>query len=147
MDLNYELMNEIGLEIDCDKNLTDQDTLNPIQLNGKNLKYSLSDNNIIITKNDILFDPFNDPKMMLHIFGYFLNKISRIDNVRFTTFYPVMADDNKGYIELKGSSGTFKSKCYHNDSLKYFDLIKQINGHDNVDLPYMTSEEAIQCQI
>lgn len=132
------LMSEIGLDIDETNHIVDQDTGSSLQFNGKNLIFI--DNpmqRINKRRNDIPFNPIESPKLMNHLFSYYINKIHEEDGRYINIYYPVQEPGNrKGCIELKEetTNTTIRSNEYSNDCLKYMDLILQLNGNDDNDL-------------
>lgn len=68
------LMHEIGLDVDKNNNIVDQDNGQPIHFNGKELKYNLGERRSRMGRNDIGFDPINDTKVMSHLFSFYLDK-------------------------------------------------------------------------
>ena len=132
-DLTVKLMQEIGLDIDNNKHIVDQDTGSLLQFNGKNLKF-VENEEEFIPRGDAAFDPIGNPKLMNHLFSYYTSKIHDEDGRYVNIYYPVQdsKDVKKGAIELKEEKENIKlrSENYYNDSLKYMDLILQLNGED-----------------
>lgn len=133
VELTEKLMQEIGLEIDSNHCIVDQDNGSRLQFNGKNLKYI--EDGIRTGRNDLEFNPVENSKLMNHLFSYYTNKIHQEDGRYINIYYPVECAENKGFIELKdGDNNIMRSGEYYNDSLKYADLIFQLNGEEDVDL-------------
>jgi hypothetical protein len=141
IDLNRKILQEIGLDINDQQHVVDQDTFNLIQFNGKNIKYSINNPTVLIGKDDIKFDPINNVKLMSHLFTYHIDKIHEIDGIYYPVFYPIEGENGKGAIEAKSDNGTVvRSNFYNNDSLKYADLIMRINGEKDIDLSELDHE-------
>ena len=129
--MNYDkelsdiLMREIGLDVDSNQCIIDQDTGMPLEYNGKKIVYEGNR-----SKTSIPFDPLNNTKMMSHLFSYYTEKVAEEDGRYFNMYYQVKDSDTKSHLEaLDASSGTvLKSEPYTNDTLKYADLIFKING-------------------
>ena len=124
LEINNLIMQEIGLEIGIGNKIVDQDTGAALAFKGMSViapgTYS---------HNAIEFDPHNNKKMMSNLFGYFLDKHSEESDVDVLAYYNVDAENNKSSIECKLSDQTkITSKAYTRDSLKYADIIIQLNG-------------------
>lgn len=121
---NEKVLQEIGLEVDEDGRLIDDETGSSIMFKGKLLKV----NNV--GKNDILYDPLENPAMMGKLFTYFLNKNEKETGVGTRTFgYGNSNKKDKSYIELKKEDNSVvRSKSYYNDSLKYAEIIFKMNS-------------------
>lgn len=127
--LLYQLMTEIGLEIDSDFRVVDQDDGNVITFKGKCLKVSLDRyREPFIGRNDILFDPITNSKIMSHLFSYFIHKTSVTEGRYFSIFYPVNLPNGATYIEIKEGENTLRSNPYMNPCIAYIDLVFRING-------------------
>ena len=132
-----KLMQEIGLDVNDNNCIIDQDNGNLLQFNGKNLKY----NTDRFSKADVPFDPIQNVKLMSHLFSYFTGKLNDEDGRYINIYYPVdIPNSKKGVIELKENNNTIRSNPYYNDSLKYADLIFKLSGEENVDLNEYDSE-------
>lgn len=133
-DLEYQLLLTIGLSVDANHNLIDQDYGTIVYLNGKNIKVKRGPVEPFIRKTDIYFDPLNNMKLMRSLFQYFINKIHDLDNRYFSVFFPVYGDNGAIAIEIKSETESFKSDYFHNESLRYMDLIFKISGYDHINL-------------
>lgn len=129
--MNYDkelsdiLMREIGLDIDSNQCIIDQDTGIPLEYNGKKIVYEGNR-----SKTSVPFDPLNNTKMMSHLFSYYTEKVAEEDGRYFSAFYQVNDSATKNHLEAKDESSglVIKSEPYVNDTLKYADLILKING-------------------
>ena len=127
------LMHEIGLDVDKENNIVDQDNGQPIHFNGKELKYNLGEKKIPIGRNDIGFNPIDDTKVMSHLFSFYLDKKQEEDGTYFPVYFTVNNSNGKTALQLKGEN-TIKSEYFKNESLKYIDAILKINGTEDLDL-------------
>ena len=124
-EINTIIMQEIGLEIGRNNKIYDQDTgVAPGFYGGRHA---------------IEFDPHNNKKMRGQLFGYFLNKYADESGVEIPSYHNI--DDkskDSGFIEClideDGTLNPIRSKAYKRDSLKYTDIIMQLNGDNSVDL-------------
>ena len=131
--LNKIVMEEIGLTINSQNKVIDQDTRTQIKFKDKNVKYS-SQNAVTLGHSDMLFDPVSDRGLMTSLFGYYADKLEEEGECSVSIFYEKQDDDGKTYLESKTDKGVITSKAYHNSNLTYIDTIKQLNGESNVDL-------------
>ena len=125
-EINIKIMNEIGLDAEPNGQIIDLDTGDCISINGMKLVAPGYVPNG--REKTIEFDPHNNRKLMNNLFGYFLNKIADEDDINVLAFY---AKNNKNgdCIECKMSDNTsITSGYYKRDSLKYTDVIIQLNG-------------------
>ena len=127
------LMHEIGLDVDKENNIVDQDNGQPIHFNGKELKYNLGEKKIHMGRNDIGFNPIDDTKIMSHLFSFYLNKKQEEDGTYFPVFFAVNNSEGKTALQLKGET-SIKSEYFKNESLKYMDAILRINGTEDLNL-------------
>lgn len=125
-DLCDSLMREIGLDVDINMCIIDQDTGIQLEYNGKKMVYQGNR-----SKTSVPFDPLNNTKMMSHLFSYYTEKVQAEDGRYFSIFYQVKDSDTKSHLEIKEDNGNIiKSESYTNDTLKYADLIFKINGEE-----------------
>lgn len=123
-EINTIIMNEVGLEIGDDNIVRDQDNGSPIQCNERYITPPGVDGGY----GTVEFDPHNNRKLMNSIFGYFLDKYSEETGIEASAFYN-KRKDNGECIECKMSDNTvITSQPYKKDSLKYTDIIIQLNG-------------------
>lgn len=129
--INNIIMQEIGLEIGHGNRIYDQDTGMPVRING----YDVVAPNFYRGKQSIEFDPYNNRKMMGQLFSYFLEKRSEETGIDVLAYYDVNGSNKSGKIECRLSDNTIiRSKEYTRDSLKYTDIIIQMNGGNTDDL-------------
>ncbi len=139
-DLEYKLMMEIGLSVDNEHRLIDQDFGTFVFLNGKYIKAKLNGVEPFINRHTIYFDPVGNVKFMRHLFQYYMTKINKLDNKYFSVFYPIFNQENgTGCLEVKNENEYYKSEYYYNESLRYIDIIFRISG-EVVDLRMFDSK-------
>lgn len=134
-DLIYVLMNEIGLGIDAEHYVIDQDYGTRVFLNGKAIKAKLNGVEPMIRRNEVYFD-IDNIKFIRYLFQYYIVKLQKFDNRYFSVFYPVNVNNGCGAIEIKNESEVYRSNIYHNECLRYIDLILKMSGgiNSNMDL-------------
>lgn len=130
-DVNKIIMDEIGLEVTRHGLIRDQDTGSNISINSHPL---VAPN--MGGRGKLEFDPYNDRKMMVALFNHFLTKVEEDEDKSVVVYYDVNSEkENKGRVECKMSDNTIiASKDYQRDSLKYLDIIMQMNGEKSPDL-------------
>ena len=124
-EINIRIMQELGYEPNRHRQLVDQDSGSPIVINGMPVMAP----GYYGGRNSIEFDPYNNKKMMNQVFGHFLEKYADENGVNVSTFYNIDSTDGTGRVECKFSDNqTITSGAYSRDSLKYVDIIMQLNG-------------------
>lgn len=124
-EINNIIMQEIGLEVGENNKIYDQDTGDAIKINGLNVVAP----GCYTGRQSIEFDPYNNRKMMTQMFGYFLDKNSEETGIDAISYYNIEESGKAGKVECKMSDNTvITSKEYLRDSLKYTDIIAQLNG-------------------
>ena len=130
-EINTLIMQEIGLEVGENQRIYDQDSGIAIRVNGMDVVAPGS----FRGRQTIEFDPHNNRKLMGCLFDYFLEKRAEETDVDVLTYYNKDQSNNAGQIECRMSDNqTVTSKSYKRDSLKYTDIIMQLNGEESVDL-------------
>lgn len=135
-DLEYQLLLEMGLGVDSNFNLIDQDFGTQIFFNAKNVKVIVNGVQPQLNKRtDILFDPINNVQLMRNLFQYYIKKLETEGSV-FTVYYPVQGSTpGQAKVEIKDTQLIpYSSKYYFNECLRYIDLIMVLNEDENVDL-------------
>ena len=141
--LNKIIMNEIGLTVDSQSRVMDQDTREHLQFRSKNMKYS-SQNQVTLGNKDMVFDPASNKNVMSSLFDYYANKIQNEEDGKYVSMYNEKVDGDKSSLEVRVDGETIISGQYHNDSLKYVDAIMRLNGNKNVDLSDYDKKESEQ---
>jgi len=131
--LNKIIMYEIGLTVDNHQRVIDQDTREQLKFKDKNIKYS-SQNSVVLTKNDIPFDPAETRNLMSSLFDHFARKVEEQDDIYISRYYDITDNEKGTALEVIVDGKKITSDFYKNDSLRYLDVIMQINGSKKVDL-------------
>ena len=137
-DMIFALINEIGLSINNNGSLFDQDTGQIIYFGGKEIKCSI-DPTIPVYKSDmsVIFDPLNDMKLMTTILGYYLEKERSMGD-----YYPITYSfndrDKRGPSNMSVQIQTpdrgiveVVSGFYYNRCLKISDIILRMGGQES----------------
>ena len=123
-----KIMQEVGLEINSDNYVIDQDTGDKLNFKGRNVKFN-ANGNVPLSREDILFDPLDNQTMMSQIFSYFTNKLDEQDGRYINVIYSTQPDRySKGTVSCKENGRIIQSNEYYKDSLKYANLITKLNG-------------------
>lgn len=129
-EFEQRILQNIGLDINIDGFIFDEDTGDTLMFRNKLIK------TVNISYGDILYDPLGNPAMMNQLFSYFLVKNEKETNVPIriiSYYYDGNGNSNKkekGFIEIKSENYelVLKSRSYYNDSLKYADLLFRMNS-------------------
>lgn len=135
-DLIFALLNEIGLSIDNDNNLIDQDNNGQrIYFGGKLIKCSIDPNKPVYNSEvSTVFDPVDNMKLMTTILAYYLEK-ERVLGEYYPITYSFNDRDKLGpsSISVKIQTGDnniieVTSNLYYNKCLKISDVILRMGG-------------------
>lgn len=126
-EINNIIMQELGLEVGIGNRIVDQDTGDAIRFRGKDVVAPGFFNG-----RSIEFDPVNNGRMMNSLFGKFLENHSEESDVYVSTFYSI---EESNCVECRMSDqSSIRSRSYDRDSLKYADIMIQLNGGRSSDL-------------
>ena len=129
-EMYYNLFNEIGLSINAQQYLYDQDTGITLRYKDKYMKATTSIEPIYAGKSDIIFDPANNFNCMVTLFGYFIEKITASDNFPYKAQYVEdNPDKTKQRLVVQTIDGKeYTSEFYNNLYLGFIEVIFQISG-------------------
>lgn len=140
---NLSVMQEMGLEEGDRRRVIDQDT-------GE---YCIIGNKEIVTpksqagKNAVEFDAIYNSRMMSKLFSDFVDKLSEEGEIEGCISFGSYEDKHSGMMSARAmliDGSIINSKPYKNESLCYVDLVKQLNGEDNVDLSEYDKKKVIK---
>ena len=133
-DLIYALINEIGLSINENNSLFDQDNGQLIYFGGKEIKCSINPSNpVYASEIATVLDPFNDIKLMTTILAYYLEKERMMSDI-YPITYSFNDRDKLGpsnmSVKIQTSNGMEEvtSNFYYNKCLKISDIILRMGG-------------------
>lgn len=149
IEVNKQILMELGFEIGPNQKIFDQNTCMPVQMNGKYLVAPGCTGNRISQE----FDAYNNPKMMHQLFSHFAE--STADEEHISSFYHVFDPHDKtlGAIECTireddGTTSHITSGMFHSDSVKYLDLLRKINRStdpmDMNDIDYYSGDRQVK---
>ena len=132
-ELNNLVLREVGLDLDHQYNVVDQDTGIQLQINGKLIKYYFGadvnpDSNV---NGDKILDAVRDSYLMNFLVGYYIEKIKEeIPDLYIYSYHSI----NDRYsprtaLEVKGNLN-FRTRYYFNDCLKYIEALYRLTGGD-----------------
>ena len=146
-DLNemyYNLFLEIGLSVNNEQYIYDQDTGIVLKFKEKRIKMSFT-NIVYGGNNDIVFDPSTNYDLMVKLFGYYIEKETSNDNdigyiAHFTEEEPtkkVFVSEGERFkqrLVIKTKNGDISTNYYYNLYLSYIEAIFIISGNTEYDL-------------
>lgn len=137
-EMYYHLFTEIGLGINSDQYLYDQDNGTVLRYKDKYLKATVQPVEIYAGKTDMIFDPVKNYNLIVSILGYYLDKEANNpegDNIGFIAQF--IEDDStreKQRVVVKTRRGDYISSFYYNIYLAYIEVIFLLSDNFVVDL-------------
>lgn len=138
-ELYFDLFNEMGFSVKSPEGyLYDQDYGTLLTFDNAYIKVPLSDQEIYSGRNEIVFDPAHNYRLVNMLFGLFLDKCKNSEDgdllEGFVAFYSEDDEDRKQRVVVKTiGRGEISSNWYWNIYLSFFDCVFRINGY-TVDL-------------
>lgn len=135
-DMYYDLFSEIGLGINSQQYLYDQDTQVTIMFKEKYIKASTNGQPIYAGRNDVVFEPAKNYTLMARLFEYYLDKCQQSDDGDLLEGYIAhyIDDDEtkeKQRVVVKTvGRGEISSNYYFNIYLAYIDCLFKIAGYN-----------------
>lgn len=130
---NMEVMQEMGLEEGERRRVIDQDTGEVCVLGSKEIVTPGSQ----AGKNAIEFDAVTNPRLMSKLFSEFVDKLGEEGEIEPCISYSSYLNkpDNTISAKVIFTDGTsINSDKYKNEALCYVDMVKQLNGDEEIDL-------------
>lgn len=141
--LNKMIMEEIGLTVDKQNRVYDQDTRQPILFKDKSMKYS-SQHSVALSNNDMVFDPANNKGLMGSLFDYYTQKLEDEEGVYVAGHFEESDENGRVAVNMTVDDKQIKTNYYTNNSLSYLEAIKALNGSNDLDLTGYDSERKQQ---
>lgn len=142
-EMYYELFLEIGLSINNENYIYDQDTGIILKFKDKRIKMSLN-GTVYGSSNDIIFDPTSNYDLMVKLFGYYIEKETSNENDIGYIAHFTEEETNKAFISkderfkqrlvIRTKNGDICTNYYYNLYLSYIEAIFIISGNNNYDL-------------
>lgn len=125
------ILGEMGLYLNPQHLVYDEDTGNMITIDGKFLAFTFTPNTNFFydTEKCILFNPFGDFRTMNRLFSYYLNKEQANGNMGFVETYYIdenPKDSRETRMVIKTQNELYESEYYKNKCLKICDIILKI---------------------
>lgn len=143
MEMYYNLFLEIGLSINNEQYIYDQDTGIVLKFKDKRIKMSFS-NTVYGSNNDIIFDPSTNYDLMVKLFGYYIEKeTSNGNDIGYVAHFTeeeagrVFVPDGERFkqrLVIKTKNGDIGTNYYYNLYLSYIEAIFIISGNTGYDL-------------
>ena len=126
--LNIEIDNEGKMYL-CRFDYDDDDNATiPLRFEGKVVKSTFVVGDNIDLENEIAFDPYNNVKLLIGLIGLYVEEYYPTDEL-LTLAISNRRPNKLGTASISFRSGTyFDSNEYYKDSLKYIDLLYQMDG-------------------
>lgn len=135
-DLIFNYFSEMGMSVDSNKYLYDQDICNNITYKGKMIKASIDGIPVYAGMNDIVFDPVHNYGLVSTLFGTYLDKCQTTDDGDILGGYiahGIEDEPNKSgkqRVCVKTvNRGEIASNYYNNIFLAYIDCTFKIGGY------------------
>ena len=122
-------LKEIGLDVDEDNHIVDEETGMPITAKGKFLKFNCGAANRT-TRDEINYDPLNNPKLMNFLFGYYSSKLEAEGSRGVDICYTTSGPEDKQILNVKTGDDSLESNPYYNESVRIMDVICKLNDSD-----------------
>lgn len=119
-------LKEIGLDVDEDNHIVDEESGMPILMKGKFLKYNYGPVKRT-TKEEINYDPLANPKLMNLLLGYYSSKLESEGSRGVDICSSTIGPEDKQILKIKTGNDTIESAAYYNESVRIMDVICQIN--------------------
>lgn len=122
-------LKEIGLDVDEDNHIIDEETGMPITAKGKFLKFNCGAVSRT-TRDEINYDPLNNPKLMNFLFGYYSSKLEAEGSRGVDICYTTNGPEDKQILNIKTGDDALESEPYYNESVRIMDVICKLNDSD-----------------
>ena len=136
-EMNYFLFLEMGLSLNQDNRLIDSENGTPIKFQDKYIKATVTPVALYGGKDDILFEPALNYKLMSTLLGYFIDKFSSDPDNEFN-FVAMFIDNvtkDKNRIVIKyNNNKKITTNAYYNLYLCLIEAIFNINGNMKINL-------------
>ena len=130
-EMYYNMYMEMGLFVNAQGYLQDQDTGIVIRFKDKFIKTSLNPNVVVYTgKTDTEFDPKKNFNLMATLMGYYIDKREHGEEpIGYISqgIYDIKAEQLHS-VFIKSHTGLYESDLYHNSYLGFIDCIFKMGG-------------------
>lgn len=119
-------LREIGLDVNEDNHIVDEETGMPILMKGKFLKYNHGPAKRV-TRDEINYDPLNNSKLMNMLFGYYSDKLESEGSRGIDMCASAITPNGKQVLKVKTGDDSIQSNPYYNESVRLMDVICKLN--------------------
>jgi hypothetical protein len=135
---DYNLFMVIGLGINQNQYLYDQDNGTQLNYKGKYIKATITETPVYAGRNDVVFDPSRNYALMATLLGYYIDKESNSEDGDRIGFISQGNEDSrdKKYHRMfiqTSKKGRIESDWYECGYLGFLDCIFKLDGQ-NIDL-------------
>lgn len=135
------ILDEIGIGIAADHTLYDQDSMAPVQFQGKNIKFSSTPEQIYLGEGDVLFDPIHNLRMITTMLSTYLDKEEENGKEVLSMYDDYVRENKTTAHTIKMAGGeSITSKFYKNKCLAICDNILTM-ANANCDLSKFDDQE------
>jgi hypothetical protein len=144
-DLGKAIIDEMGLSVGEEYVLHDQETGVPVQFQGKNVKFSATNPELVYIGNgDVLFDPVHNLQMINKMMGMYLDKEAEEGNEIMCMYDDFNKDEKTTSHTIKFSpENKVTSHYYKNKCLSICDNFMQLANLNN-DLSKFDDDEEVE---
>lgn len=142
-EMYYELFLEIGLAINSDQYIYDQDTGIVLKYKDKYMKMSFT-NEVYSGRNDMVFDPTDNYHLIVTLLGYYIEKESAIGNdigyiadykeEEFKRGFYAKGERFRQRVVIRTNKGDIFTQYYYNLYLAYIEAIFLLSETYDYDL-------------
>ena len=135
------ILDEIGIGIASDNTLYDQDSMAPVQFQGKNIKFSSTPEQIYLGEGDVLFDPIHNLRMITTMLSTYIGKEEENGKEVLSMYDDYVRENKTTSHTIKMAGGEcITSKFYKNKCLAICDNILTM-ANANCDLSKFDDQE------
>ena len=142
-EMYYDLFLEIGLSINNDQYIYDQDTGIVLKYKDKYMKMSFN-SDVYAGRNDMVFDPVTNYNLIVTLLGYYLEKeaadgndigyIADFKEEEFKRGFYAKGERFRQRVVIRTKTGDLFTNYYYNLYLAYIEAIFIVSGSTNYDL-------------
>ena len=135
-ELNYNILNAVGLSTLQNGAVIDTEIGVPIMFGGKTLKCNIDSRNIHYAgEGEVMLDIINNLKMSITLFGLLLDKTRVFEDKEIYTYYTEEMEVENGLkktqlVVMFEDKSTVASDFFYNKSLAYIDTIFKLEEID-----------------
>lgn len=135
-ELTYNLFSEMGISLNNENYIYDQDTCQPIKFKEKYIKASFTPQPIYPGRNDIIFEPNKNYNLMVSLFGWFMDKYLHSEDckINYVAHFVDETPEKQQRVVLRTTQGDISTMFYSHLYLSYIETIFLLTDSINPDL-------------